>query len=269
VAEETDPRLVDISLIRRDGNTQHRLNLDEGTIAEWAEEMRAGAEFPPITLWWDGAHYWLSDGFRRVTAAELAGLSRFRAEVRCGTLDEAQWDSYGANATHGLRRSAAETEIIVRLALTHRNAARLSNVQIAKHLHLSEATIRLWCEKLGLKSSEGAIRAVTRHNTTYVMDTRKIGRTMRRARKRPRRDLLGELATMRERASEDVCCLLNILEHWIRGASSLETALRAVEKVSNRWQGRDAEPRGTRKEHDHFADSAPGSRRFPNSCAAT
>jgi hypothetical protein len=236
MAGERDIRCVDIALIRRDGNTQHRLDLDEATIAEWAEEMRAGAEFPPITLWWDGDHYWLSDGFRRIAAAELAGLSGFNAEVCIGTLDEARWHSYGANATHGLRRSVAETEVVLRLALMHPNAGRFSNVQIAKHLHVSEATVRSWSLRLALRSGDDAVREVTRLNTTYVMDTRKIGRTRGRARKRNRRDLLGELALMRIRASEDVCCLLNILEYWIKGASAPETVLRAVEKVSVRWQ---------------------------------
>jgi hypothetical protein len=39
-----------VSLLRTDGGTQPRAVLDDALIDEYAEAMRAGAEFPPIVI---------------------------------------------------------------------------------------------------------------------------------------------------------------------------------------------------------------------------
>lgn len=44
----------------------------------------AGVVFPPI-VFFDGADYWLADGFHRLIAAEELGLTEFDADVREGT----------------------------------------------------------------------------------------------------------------------------------------------------------------------------------------
>src|ERR1035437_3553287 len=85
-----------ISVIRRDGHTQHRVAVDPSIIAEYASLMREGVAFPPVRVWWDGSDYWLSDGFQRVSAAEIAGCTQIAAKVLHGTLSDAQWDSYAA-----------------------------------------------------------------------------------------------------------------------------------------------------------------------------
>jgi hypothetical protein len=93
-----------IALIRRDGGTQPRAILDRPTISEYAFELRAGAQFPPVVVFHDGTDYWLADGFHRVEAAESIKMTQIAAIVRQGTIREAVLYSVGANATHGLRR---------------------------------------------------------------------------------------------------------------------------------------------------------------------
>ena len=129
--------------------------------------MRAGAVFPPVAVFWDGKDHWLSDCFRRLDAAKLTDLPELRAEIHHGSLSDAQRDSFAANATHGLRRSSAETEKVIQLALQHPKAAEMNNVQIAKHLHIPESTVRYWRKRLSSQRCEDSVRIVTRGRHTF------------------------------------------------------------------------------------------------------
>ena len=77
-----------INLIRLDGGTQPRAEVNGPTVADYAEDMLAGASFPPVTVFYDGAHYWLADGFHRCLARKLrpgdscVHLARFE-DCRC------------------------------------------------------------------------------------------------------------------------------------------------------------------------------------------
>jgi hypothetical protein len=49
-------------------DTQMRVvGIDPGTVASYAEDLKAGATFPPIRVYHDGAEYHLADGFHRMT----------------------------------------------------------------------------------------------------------------------------------------------------------------------------------------------------------
>lgn len=223
-------RLLLVASIRTDGETQHRIAPDAGIVREYAELMRAGVVFPPVDVRWDGADYWLSDGFQRTEAAKLANHTEIPAHIRGGTRCDAQWDSYAANATHGLRRTAAETETIVQLALHHPNATKLSNVQLAKHLHVSEPTVRRWRAKLSSSGDEDRIRTVTRDETTYDLNITNIGRNGGAWRPRSHRCLRLDLAAMKENSSAAARPLLVIIEHWVLGQSEPARCLDAIER---------------------------------------
>src|ERR1035438_3280634 len=81
-------RTIPIASIRKDGETQHRTLIDSEVVAEYSALMLEGILFPPIRVWWDGNHYWLSDGFHRVAAAEAANLDEVHADVRLGSRSE-------------------------------------------------------------------------------------------------------------------------------------------------------------------------------------
>lgn len=135
--------LLDLDLIRLDGATQPRAELLTDVMEEYAEQMRNGVEFPPITVFFDGTDYWLADGFHRVGAALRARPSKpIEADVIQGTQSEAQWFSFGANKAHGLRRTNEDKARAVKSALGHPGSSGLSDGAIAEHVGVHRNTVQ-------------------------------------------------------------------------------------------------------------------------------
>ena len=130
---------LDIDGIRIDSGTQARAALDEATVAEYAEALGRGIDFPPVVVFRDGTEHYLADGFHRLAAFRKAGRDSIQAEVREGTRDAARWYALGANKTHGLRRSNADKRKAIRMALQER--PDLSDRAIADHVGVSHPTV--------------------------------------------------------------------------------------------------------------------------------
>lgn len=109
--------LVSLSSIRTDGDTQSRAAISGDTVAEYADAMRDGATFPPITLFHDGSNYWLADGFHRVVASRRFGATEIDADVQIGTREDALWFAIGANKVNGIRPNKGDVKHAVELAL--------------------------------------------------------------------------------------------------------------------------------------------------------
>ncbi len=87
--EKPFPESLPITLIRRDGGTQPRVAINQTTVEEYADDMREGASFPPVLLFFDSTDYWLADGYHRVEAALSIGLNEIAAVVRQGSQRDA------------------------------------------------------------------------------------------------------------------------------------------------------------------------------------
>lgn len=94
-----------LSAIRLDGGTQSRAEIHAQTVAEYADAIDA---LPPVVVFYDGADYWLADGFHRAEAHRRAQRETITADVRDGSRRDAVLFSVGANGTHGLRRRNAD-----------------------------------------------------------------------------------------------------------------------------------------------------------------
>jgi DNA-binding transcriptional regulator YiaG len=226
--------LLPIALIRRDGETQSRVSESFATIQEYSALMLSGVEFPPVKVWFDGAEYWLSDGFQRLAAAVEIGRSEIPAEVVPGGLLDARWDSYSANSTHGLRRTSADIQMVIRRALAHPNSARLSSGQLARHLGIPETTFRRWRKNVSPPHGEDTIRIAVRRGKPYRIQTVAIGRRKEKAQShtpRTTRSLKQEVEEMRGEASQSCRRILNILTNWLTGRSTPRTVLDALERV--------------------------------------
>lgn len=172
-------KLIEIAKIRRDGGTQPRAQLYEEVVAEYSEDMKQGAEFPPVTVFFDGDEYWLADGFHRVKAKEKIGGKKINAEVHLGTQRDAVLYAVGANAIHGLRRTNADKHRAVVRLLRDREWCQWSNREIAKQCQVHEKTVRNVRKQLGAENPHLDIdpvkRIALRKGTLVEIDTTNIG----------------------------------------------------------------------------------------------
>ncbi len=120
---------------------QPRVGISQSVVADYADDMKAGAKFPPVVAFYDGKVYWLVDGFHRCYAAIKAGLLVILCDVRNGSREEAKWFSCAVNQTHGYRRTNADKAKAVTAALRHPTGAKMSDRQIAEHVGVSAPTV--------------------------------------------------------------------------------------------------------------------------------
>lgn len=170
-----------LNQIRTDGGTQPRAVLQQDVIQEYQEQMEAGVAFPPPTVFFDGKHYWLADGFHRFAAATRAFPDEpIECDVRQGTQLDAQWFSYSANQSHGLRRSNEDKRRAVVAALSHAQGARLSDRQIAEHCGVNHSTVsRIRTEIEPTVAKQQSTKRTGRDGRT--IKTSNIGRGQRRS----------------------------------------------------------------------------------------
>ena len=170
----TDSQSIPISSIRRDGGTQPRAAINREAVSDYMASMAPGAEFPPVIVFYDGADYWLADGFHRIQGAENAGRSDIACEVYQGTKQDAQWYSFGANKANGLRRTNRDKQRALRAALTHNNAGTLSDHQLAVHVGVDLKTVGNWRAKLTMEVPQSTKRKGLDGRT---IDVTRIGKT--------------------------------------------------------------------------------------------
>ena len=130
---------LDIRAIRLDRQLQPRLQISDELVEEYAEAMSRGEGFPPVEAIHDGTDYWLWDGFHRYLAAQQEGKETIWTRITPGTKADAMWQSLGANATHGLRRSLEDVEKAVCKALQLKPAE--TDRLIAQHVGVSHSTV--------------------------------------------------------------------------------------------------------------------------------
>lgn len=124
--------MLDLDLIRIDGGTQSRVELDAATVAEYAEAFAAGAEFPAVTVFFDGSDRWLADGFHRYFGAKKAGKKQILEHIIPGTQREAVLYSVKANGTHGLKRTNADKRKAVETLAKDEEWGKWSDRKIAE-----------------------------------------------------------------------------------------------------------------------------------------
>lgn len=169
--------MLELEQIRIDGGAQSRVELNQETVAEYAQAFTDGAEFPPVVVFFDGASYWLADGFHRYFGARNAGESAIDAEIRTGTQRDAVLYSWGANDKHGLPRSNADKRHIVTAILRDEQGRQWSDRDIAKRFGFSNTFVGNIRRSLSTVDSEKPAERTytTKHGTTAVMNTANIG----------------------------------------------------------------------------------------------
>lgn len=168
--------MIELSKIRIDGGTQPRAELNQATVDEYAEAIKTGAQLPPVTLFYDGAHYWLADGFHRYFGAKAAGRTTIHEDITPGTLREAILYSLSANSKHGLRRSNADKRRAVQTLLDDPEWSKWSSNEIAKRCAVGDHLVAEM-RKPSLRENEVTERTfTTKHGTTTTMNTANVGK---------------------------------------------------------------------------------------------
>lgn len=111
------PTALSPELLRLDGGTQMRERLDDATIDDYAAHLLDGAVFPPVIVFYDGAEYWLADGFHRVWAYRKTWIHSIACQVLSGTRVDAIKYALHANATNGRARSSSDLTRAYRVAV--------------------------------------------------------------------------------------------------------------------------------------------------------
>lgn len=176
---------VPLASIVNDGGTQMRAALSADTITDY-EAVLAEADawpFPPVVVFYDGAKYWLADGFHRLNAAHRSGkFTEIPADVRAGTQRDAILHAAGANAAHGLRRTNADKRRSVEVLLRDEEWSKWSKREIARRCGVSDVFVADVLKDIqkelsanGLRIDDSPQRTVQRNGTTYQQNTANIG----------------------------------------------------------------------------------------------
>lgn len=135
-------QIQDLTLEKIDiyGGTQARVATNDDAIGSYADEMLNGAQFPPIVVFFDGAKYWLADGFHRFLAAQRIEAESISAEVHEGSRTDALKHALGANSTNGVHRTNADKRNAVEVALEE--WPNMSNGVLASLCKVSDDLVR-------------------------------------------------------------------------------------------------------------------------------
>lgn len=196
---------IKTSQIELNEHMQSRAKMNDEAVSDYEEAYTQGAPLPGIKVYFDGANYWLADGYHRYHSASKIGLLEMDADVVQGTRRDAILYSVGANAEHGLRRTAADKRKAVQTLLVDEEWSQWSNNLIAKHCAVSHTLVNEVRRTLeaassvkgntGNGSEGGKRRFLTPRGKTAEMDTARIGKTSRP-------DPWGELAEAEKAAAQ-------------------------------------------------------------------
>jgi hypothetical protein len=148
--------LIALSALCIDTSLQMREAIDEDTIAEYAEAIRDGTTFPPVTAFQDPERIlWLADGFHRVQAHLKAEQKEIVADIRSGSRDDALLFAVGCNAEHGRRRTNADKRVAVRALLVHPVWGTRSDHWIAEQARVSHHLVATIKQSLAVDADNG------------------------------------------------------------------------------------------------------------------
>ena len=130
-------KVMNLAALVLDQKLQSRVEINQDAVDDYAHAMENGDKFPALTVFFDGVHYYLADGYHRYHAAKKAGKVSAECEVINGTFREAQLYATGVNAKHGMRRSHADKRKAVMTLLEDFEWSQWNNVEIARRAGVS------------------------------------------------------------------------------------------------------------------------------------
>lgn len=171
---KVESRTLAIASIRTDGGTQLRIGMQSDAVEDYAAALRGGATFPPVVVYFDGAAYWLADGFHRLAAYEQTGATSVLANVHEGTLRDAVLHAARANTEHGLRATRADRRNAVAVLLADAEWRQWSDRELGRIVGVTHKVVSTLRQELGL-GTDGP-RKMLRGGQELTIQTDAIGR---------------------------------------------------------------------------------------------
>jgi len=162
---------LQIKDIRLDRALQPRTHMNEDIIAEYSELIADGAEFPPVTVYFDSVYYWLADGYHRYFAHKSAAQTEIECEVVNGTRRDAILFSSGVNE-HGLRRTNEDRRKAVMNLLDDMEWSEWSDRKIADICKVSHVTVGRVRKSLQIPKAD-EVKYINKHGQESTMNVEK------------------------------------------------------------------------------------------------
>jgi transposase len=156
---------LELDKIRLDGDTQPRESIIEELVKHYTELVLDGVEMTPVTVFFDGKHYWLGDGFHRYHAHKNAGFNDIEVEVINGTRRKAWIFSLSANGRHGMPRTLKDRRNSVMRALNDVELSGKSDRELAKICDVSRMTVGRVRKELELANAPQPAKPETKAET--------------------------------------------------------------------------------------------------------
>ena len=145
-------KVLNIGALVLDQKLQSRTEINEDTVADYVEAVKRGDEFPPVLAYFDGVHYWLTDGYHRYHAHKQAGRAGIDCEVVNGTFRDAVLRATSVNSKHGMRRTYADKRKAVMTLIDDIEWDTWSNIEMAEHCGVSASFVSNLRSESGKKS---------------------------------------------------------------------------------------------------------------------
>ena len=130
-------KVMNIGALVLDQKLQSRTEINEQTIEDYADNIKAGDEFPAVLTYFDGVHYYLTDGYHRYHAHKRAEKVSILCTVVNGTFRDAVLHATSVNSKHGMRRTHADKRKAVMTLLDDFEWSDWSNSEIARQCGVS------------------------------------------------------------------------------------------------------------------------------------
>ena len=150
------PTVIDVSIatVEADQRVQQRVALDLEKVAEYAALYREGLDLGPLVAFGDGHSLILADGFHRLEAANLAGLSSLSRSTPASSAEVGRQAVFYATSCnlHGAPLTNADKRKRVLTMLSDREWGQWSNNSLAKHCGVAQSFVSKIRHSLSLHS---------------------------------------------------------------------------------------------------------------------
>lgn len=198
---------LELDKIRLDGDTQPRESIIEELVKHYTELVLDGIEMTPVTVFFDGKHYWLGDGFHRYHAHKNAGFKDIEVEVTNGTKRKAWIFSLGANGRHGMPRTLKDRRNSVIRALGDVELSGKADRELAKICDVSRMTVARVRKELELAKSpqpkKTETKVETKQEKTEQVTTAKVEAPAPQETYDPKEDMLKEMASEHQEMAKE------------------------------------------------------------------